>query len=166
MRPAATRRRAVWLLLLAFLCLGALAGCQDRFRIAVDPMRHRCLPYAVYLIDRGNVSPERDALFAFASIGLEPIFRDGTPFIKIMAGLPGDRVDVDATGIRVAGRPRGTVDSLVLARTGLSINAVTRHASIQPGRFLMLGTLPLSFDGRYWGDIAQGQLIARAYPLW
>ncbi|HOV56370.1 MAG TPA: S26 family signal peptidase [Rhodanobacteraceae bacterium] len=159
------RRNALRLLALVVAMIGAGLALESRYGVVVDPARVRCLPYRFYVMDKTDSHPVRNGYFAFHTRNLPP-FADGTPFIKQMAGMPGDLVEVDGATVRIAGIPWGAINPGVLQRAHLTREQILRHSAIAPGHFLMLGRLPESFDGRYWGDIAADQLVARVYPVW
>ena len=99
-------------LLKAALLTATLAFSIDyiakRYRLGIDWQVERCLPDTrAVLIDLRSDIPKRGGLIAFRGQGLEPLFADGTHMVKILVGLPGDRIEItpDRTtvnGIEVA----------------------------------------------------------------
>lgn len=149
---------------LGVLLIVALFG--TRYHLGFDSQDDRCLPdHWLYLIDRWDVQPERNNLYAFRGKGIEPIFPEGYGMLKKMVGMPGDEVSIDATNeVRING---------VVVASGLA--AAKRldrpdsdfygQGTIGPGRYWFTGETENSFDSRYWGTVADEQIIGRAYPL-
>ena len=127
----------------------------------------KCLPGTAYLISRSVPDKiQRGQVVAYASKGLAPLLADGREVVKIAAGVPGDVVKVDATGVSVNGRHWGPLNAAVMKKAGTSVNRVKRTYRLGPNQFLVLGTLSRTYDGRYWGPIERKQLIGTARVLW
>lgn len=135
---------------------------MNRFEFAIDPQNNQCLPpYRIYLIDRYDKEPLRGKPFAFKSEYIR-VYGKG---IKMVDGLPGDTVSVNAEETTVNGSMVG--EQLMLAKeSGHTEQTLTRSGKIEPGRIWLMGRTKLSFDSRYWGSIPQNQILGRAYPLW
>lgn len=148
-----------------------LAWFSGQYRIVYDSIKGaNCLPYSVFVVDLKNRSIRRGDYLAFVSRQMEPFYADGTPVVKLVAGVPGDHVQVNAAGVSVNGQQRGTLlhlqDGEKLWRMGRRLTDVARDEVIPPGRVWMMGTHPRSYDSRYWGYISDEQVIGRAIPLW
>ena len=171
MSAAAETRREPWArfalkagaLLVAFYAAGSYAG--ERFRIGIDPQINRCLPGTrAVLIDRHDRTPVRGALIAFKTRGLEPFFADGTTFVKVADGLPGDRVRVSEEAVTVNGTVVG--EGLALSATvGKPAAAFVRDAQVPAGAVWAMGRTADSYDSRYWGPVDDAQIVGRAYRL-
>jgi conjugal transfer pilin signal peptidase TrbI len=157
--------RAVLSLLLVLAVGGYVAA---RFRLGYDDQAHQCLPpYRWFLIDRADRTPRRGTLIAFAARGRQmgPYFRDGQIIVKRVAGIAGDRVEVGPEHVRVNDLPVG--DGLALARTlKRPPSAFLREEPVPAGHLWVMGATADSFDSRYWGFLAEGQVIGRAYAIW
>ena len=82
------------LMLLALLLAGN--WFMNRYRIGIDPQNEKCLPgYTVYLIDLNDRSLQKGAIYSFHAKNLQPLYKDGTRMVKILAGMPGDVVEID-----------------------------------------------------------------------
>ena len=116
----------------------------------------------LFVVDRHNKQVERGALVAFRTDErMTPWYSQGTIFVKQVAALPGDRVDVDEQGMHVNGRT--LADALLLTSTlNKPIEAFVRSDVVHPGQYWVLGTSPDSFDSRYWGPIRQDQIVGMA----
>ena len=85
---------------------------------------------------------------------------------KYLAAGPGDTVEV-TEDFRIL------VNDHLFARglphlTGLdpkALKAFIGRRVLMADQYWMLGTLPMSFDSRYWGPIHGDQIVGRAYVL-
>jgi len=144
-------------------------GIVDNYRIGLNGQTEelRCIEGKAFLLTKARVvRPERDGLYAYTSLGLGEILPDGTGIIKIAAGLPGDVVRVDATGIYINQTFWGPLNPITMAKTATKVSTVTKQYVIGDGQVLMLGTRPRSYDGRYLGPIETRRLIANVERLW
>ena len=138
----------------------------SRFSIAVDPQVVRCIPaYSIYLLDHKDVEPKRDALYAFTSKDLSPIYEAGTKMLKVMKGLPGDVVEIEGDTVNVNGKPVAFGLSLAEEKLGLKKESFSGKNTLGADQYWLFGTSHLSFDSRYWGGVKSEQIYARAYPL-
>lgn len=164
--PACWRRQRAARFLLVTACLLPLAGyLGERYRLGLDPQAVRCLPEVrAVLIDRWRRPGHRGDLVAFEARGLAPAFADGTLLVKLQAALPGDAVEVGPEGVRVNGRLAARGLELA-ARLGRPPAAFARRYRVPEGRFLPLGTAPLSLDGRYYGTVPFARVRGVAFRL-
>jgi len=92
------------------------------------------------------------------------------PLLKLLAGLPGDRVTVEDRGIAVT--PAGSAVACLWPHTrirttdshGRPVTSSLSGGRIPPGSALVLGTHPGSFDSRYFGLVPLASL-RRTVPL-
>jgi len=152
--------------LLSALVAAGVFALASRYSVAIAVQDALCLPpYRVWIIDKHATEPARGAIFAFKSRGLDPVFEDGTTIVKVLDGLPGDRVSVTEDSTRVNGQVVAT--GLQVARQyGIDPQRYVRQGVIEADRYWFFGRTADSFDSRYWGAVASDQLIGRAYPLW
>lgn len=138
---------------------------SSRFSIGIDPQENTCLPWRVFVIDKQSVVPERGGIFAFRSKDLRPFFKQGTHMIKVVDGLPGDRVKVTANQVLVNDVEVGA--GLMLAKPLKRLpSRFVREEIVPDSMYWFMGKTPDSFDSRYWGYVPKDDLIGRAYPLW
>jgi conjugal transfer pilin signal peptidase TrbI len=137
-----------------------------KFRVGVDGAENLCLPWRLYGIVLGS-RPEihRKDLIVFSSRG-ESHINDGLWLVKYAAAVPGDTVRVDATGIYINGTRWGPLNERVLRSASLSVSDVSVQYVVPDGKFVALGTLPLSYDSRYWGPVDMTSVRGRAFPIW
>lgn len=148
------------------IVVGGLAYyASSRYSIGIDPQENTCLPWRVFVIDKKDVDPERGAIFAFRAKDLRPFFKEGTHMIKVIDGLPGDRVQVTQEKVLVNGIEVGVGLSLAkpLKR---SPGRYVREEIVPESKYWFMGKTPDSYDSRYWGYVSTDDLIGRAYPIW
>lgn len=145
----------------------AFSWLQANWHLGVDIQTVQCLPYEFFLVrQKPPAEVERGKIYEYASTGLAPVVKDGTKMTKIAAGVAGDVVVVDARGIAINGQLWGPLNPEVMKKTGKTLDQVVARYVIPEGKVLMLGTLPRSYDGRYWGLIDTAQVQGRAIALW
>lgn len=129
----------------------------------------KCMPGTAFWVARENLEIgdiERGRIYSYRADGLLPLVPNGQLMGKVAAALPGDRVDVDADGVRINGKKWGDLSPIVLEKAKLTVEGVTRSFVVGPDEVLMLGTLPRSYDGRYWGPVKATQLVGRTWRIW
>jgi len=136
-------------------------------RVGISAQNIKCLPGTVFIARQSPPKAyQRGQTLAYRSHGLMPLLPDGYVVIKLVAGLPGDKVEVTPAGISINGTYWGPLNPAVLEKSGKTTESVTRSFKIPEGELLLLGTLPRSYDGRYWGTVKFEQVIGRAWMIW
>lgn len=149
------------------LAVGTWIGSRYRLGVVANIP---CLPARLYLYRLTSEELVRGDQAVFQTDGRTlPQFRVGAIFVKQVEGVPGDEVDIDASGrVRITGA-HGFVFESALEDGVLQIlgrkrgDFVTRY-QIPPGHYFVVGTLPHTFDSRYWGLVRREQL--RGKVLW
>lgn len=137
----------------------------NRFTIGIDPQRTVCLGYRIFIIDHHDQAPQQGKPFQFSAKHMAPFFHDGTPIVKIMAGVPGDRITVREDGVLINGQAAG--NGLDLAEIiGKPATRFLRDEFLGMNKYWFMGKTRDSFDSRYWGTVDTDQIVGRAYPLW
>lgn len=135
--------------------------------ISIDPQKIKCLPYLIYIQTKSVPDVvERGHIYTYRAKGLEPLLKDGSPMAKIAAAVPGDRVRIDATGVYINDEFFGPLNEYVIKKMKLDRAALYRSFVVPNGKYLMLGTLPQSYDSRYWGLVDTTQMQGSAFPVW
>lgn len=148
-----------WVLIFSWL--------EANWHVGVDIQEIQCLPYDFFMV--GQKVPamvERGKIYQYTASGLEPVVKDGTPMVKIAAAVAGDEVVVTADGVSINGTFWGPLNPIVLEKTGKTPTGVQASYVVPKGKVLMLGTLPRSYDGRYWGLVDSKQITGRALAIW
>jgi len=87
------------------------------------------------------------------------------PLVKRVAGLAGDMVCAEGAMVFINDKP--VAIRLQTDKEGRSLPAWEGCNLLQPGEvFLLMGSVPDSFDGRYFGPVGRRQIIGRLVPLW
>jgi len=172
--PIASRRRFLIQAAIVTVALWLpMEWFKAHYRIGIATQSSTCLPgWRVFLMDLDDRTPQRDTVYAFRTRGIAvtlpgglTLFRDGTEIAKIVAGLPGDTVEVGRDVTRVNGVVEG--EGLDLARTlKKQPEDFVRRDTVPAGHFLFMGRTRDSYDGRYWGYVGADQLVGRAYHLY
>lgn len=168
------------LIVLAVLLMLALPkllapALQTHYRIGLDLQTNKCLPYTLYAFRMGGVDPrlpegkrfslERGMMVAFTPQNNEMGIRalDGQRIVKIVAGLPGDTLEVRHDEAYINGKSWGKL--WLLSTLGKLPGSFDRKTIVPPGKVLLMGTLKTSYDGRYYGFIDQREIHAQAFAL-
>lgn len=151
---------------LSTLVGGSVYAAGSRWSIAIDAQENRCLPpYRIWLIDKQQTSPVQGETFAFLAQNLGPVFADGTKIVKVLEGMPGDRVSVSESKTSINGRTVA-MGLQVASDYGISPARYIREGRIPADGYWFFGRTADSFDSRYWGSVKRSQIVGRAYPIW
>lgn len=120
------------------------------------------LPYTLFLVHKG-APVERGQLMAFRWNGAGP-YPEGVTFVKIAAGVPGDRITREGRAFYI----NGAFVSIAKTRTRLGRPLEASSPGVlPPGYFFVAATHPDSLDSRYrmTGWIPQDRIVGRAYAI-
>lgn len=173
---SAQRRFARWALLATVIVFAggyvAEGWFSARWQIAFTPTKSLCLPWRVMLgdatfdgrVERGDLvwfHPDIETIQASSSATLP--FKTEHKFMKFVAGVPGDTVEVGPNGVWVAGRYWGELD--LLRKLKRDAEVYYRTEVVPPGHVFVMGSAPNSFDSRYWGPVPLERIIGRGEAL-
>lgn len=151
--------------ILSVAIIGLIEWFTAHYRIGIDGQEVRCLPdHSVFMVSLRDKEPARGEIIAYYARNLSPWFADGTLMAKIMTGMPGDRVKVDAGGVFVNGKKVAEGFPLAGALKKSEADFFTEY-TIPEHHYLMIAPAPESYDGRYWGLIKEDQIAGAATPL-
>lgn len=121
------------------------------------------LPQTCFLIKKGQFTPQRGDYMAFRWNGGEP-YKEGTPFTKIVVGLPGDEVTRKGLDFYVNGQYVGTAKTH--SKTGMPLEA-GRTGIIGEGQYYVMTPHLDSLDSRYTitGWVRKEAIIGQAYVV-
>lgn len=129
---------------------------KTQFGLFIDMAETRCLPERVYVgYPRTDILNRGDIVSFRANNRMMFDLMTGNRIAKIVAGVAGDYVKSNEMGTFVNGHKlgeRSPISIKNLAAKGKQPLDVDRV--LQPGEIFVLGTLPRSFDSRYWGVMA------------
>lgn len=157
-------------LVIAAIMLLVATAIDRTVRIGWDPQQASCLPWKFYLyspVDDVEV-PYRGQLVRVnlpkkgpgqLDKKLADRFAKGLPGggAKIVVGMPGDRIRIKNNWLVVNEEPWGFL--WLLPSLKLGDKALDTDYRIPAGEYLVLGTTPESYDGRYWGTIKQKDIL-------
>lgn len=158
------------LLVISAVMVGITAFFQSHIRIGWDPQKNSCLPWHFFIyspIDdvevprRGQlvrVNLPKHAPAAFPR-QLREALETGLPGggAKIVVGMPGDRIRIRNNWLVVNNEPWGFLWLMNTLR--LKDKQLDTDYRVPAGHYLVLGTQPESYDGRYWGVIPQKDIL-------
>ena len=166
---ASWEQRRTWaILVVVWSCafMGAAYFFQTHYYIGVDSQQYRCIDARLFVVDLNKRNPERDQIFAFYAANAEPVIKDGELLAKYIRGMPGDKVTI-------------TPDEKIYVNDKLIAEGMAHLHGLNPknarkffgsrvlgeDEYWVMGTLPLSFDSRYYGPIKESQIRGRAYAI-
>ena len=133
--------------------------------ISIDRQYYeKCLPYTLFVGDTEYTSDlNRGELAYFRSKKIEPSLEEDQLVVKIIGAIHGDRVEVRNNRLSINGVDYGALQ--LNESLGKKIGDYDRVIEIAEDELFMIGTLPGSFDSRYWGNIKKSQVVARGYAI-
>jgi len=142
------------------LLLGAV---ETRYHINITPQSVSCLPWYIFISD---LEPVSHPYLGEAVMAHTPKAFSNYRLGKLVIGLPGDHVRETRQGIWVNGHYWGRLWLYSwLAHGHHRIPKLPERFVIPKGKVLLLGTDPMSWDGRYWGLVPIRNLYGRIFPL-
>lgn len=133
---------------------------NTRFGVFLDVAETRCMPERVYLGYPRTEKLERGDIVSFRANNRQMFdLMTGNRIAKIIAGIPGDHVVSNRDGAFVNGVQVGERNPISLknlaakGKTPIDIDRV-----LLPGELFVVGTLPRSFDSRYWGVLPEASV--------
>lgn len=165
---AKTRGEPSWLRLamLASILVGLLAfqaygEALQRYRFAIN--QTESLPYWAFIADQSRRTPHRGELVAFVP-PKTPFYPEGMVFGKIVAGVPGDRIELRGREVFVAGKSVGLAKPR--SRTGLAVDPIAPGV-IPADHYFVMTPHPDSLDSRYAmiGLIPHARILGVAKPV-
>jgi conjugal transfer pilin signal peptidase TrbI len=147
------------------VAIASVTAFRQDHRIGVDLAAVRCLPWRLYFITYGQPQDLKIGDYvAFVPVGglMGPHF-EGKTVGKMIAGLPGDKFVVKGNIAYIGGRLIGELD--LTDKLGKKPGDFDRVDVVPPGKVLVVGTEPRSYDGRYWGFLDQKLIVGRVGPI-
>lgn len=143
----------------------ALHQVKQHWALTYSPEIRQSLSRSTFLVDLDNKSTERGQFIGFrVGPGLVR-YAEGTGFMKVLVGLPGDKLSVTATATFVNGvKVAGPLD--LTAELDRPAADFVRSETIPAGKLFVVGTQPKSYDSRYWGYVDTASVVGRGWPLW
>jgi conjugative transfer signal peptidase TraF len=147
-------------LLFSLLLLGVAIFLFSTSRLIVN--HSRSLPYHVLLLMKGGTFKRGDLI----AIEKEVAFLDHKNFLKKVAGIPGDKVEVKEDGVFIKGEQ---VAKVFIEKTSKGI-ALTRVKTqvLSKNTYFVVGVHERSLDSRYqeFGLVKKENIFGKAYPIY
>lgn len=174
--------------------LGVLVGCcgfalaalawSCPARLVVQGRPEHSVPFHVALRWNTPRDWERGQLVQFRVRDLRPYYPAGTVFTKVIAGIPGDRLQVDGWTFQINGAvvgrardtdsqgrpawlyvPERTSEGFCSSQTGEPAGSARVDCILPAETLFVLGVHERSFDSRYWGLVHGAEVTGRVVPL-
>lgn len=150
---------AVWAMVLVVIGSQAVLALLG-ISIGINPTASQ--PYRVLAVLRGRAF-ERGDLIAFRFEGSR-YYPAGTVFVKVVKGLPGDRLETREDHTVWLNGER--LDSIrATDSTGRRVEPFRFEGVIPENAYFLYSAAPNSYDSRYYGLVAKSQIIGRVMPL-
>jgi conjugal transfer pilin signal peptidase TrbI len=157
---------ALFYCIVALLVIAAVFNC----RLMFEAQKAACLPFTVAIVRYHHVDEfKRGDIVAFTPPDLQmgDMFKDKI-IVKMIGAIPGDSVVVKNEELSINGKVFGPLDIAAKAAKYMHRDASSfeRTEVVPPGKLLVVGTLPKTFDSRYWGFLAQDAVLGSVYPIY
>lgn len=128
-----------------------------------------CLPYKAMLLHQIKPATiQRGDFITFQPQQNRMTERfNGQYVTKMVGGIPGDTIKVAGGVLYINDRNFGQLDIADKAAKALHVDVskFERAEVVPAGYIFMVGTLPRSFDSRYWGFLPISEVVGTAYPI-
>lgn len=157
------RRPLVAVTLAAAAVAAAVVLFASPYLIQSISMTSTIEPGQYVLVDR--VGPSLGIQRGEVIVFYPPTSVSKTPFIKRVIGLPGDRVSISGGQVSVNGTPIAET-YLTPGTTTLAVHDGYDSLTVPAGSVFVLGDdRSESWDSRYFGPIADGSIVGRAWAI-
>jgi len=148
--------------------LGALGLVfNTQYGVFLDMAETRCLPEYLYVGYPREAELKRGDVVSFkANDQIMFNIMTGKRIAKMIAGMPGDHVVSNSSGLFINGKfiaKRHPISLKNLAAKGKQPMDMDRV--LAPGELVVIGTLPRSFDSRYWGVLPASTVDRMVKPI-
>lgn len=139
---------------------------QTHYWLGIDSQRVKCIDATVFVISVKKSMPQRDQLFAIEARNTEPVIKNGKMMAKYIRGLPGDKVTITPDEkIYVNDKLIATGMAHLHGANPKDMRKFFGSRVLGDDEYWVMGTLPLSFDSRYYGPVKSDQIKGRAYVI-
>lgn len=150
--------------LIIFIVL-AFVYFASRYTLSFNVATSDCLNSRVFLIDKWDKRIAPDRLLAFTMHVENGLFETGRVWVKNVAAVGGQTVNVSLNSVEVGEREYELVASYILNRLGKPIGQLQTQWELADDELFMIGETLTSFDSRFWGPIKRQDAIGRAYAI-
>ncbi len=150
---------AVWAMVIVVIGSQAVLALLG-ISVGINPTASQ--PYRVLAVLRGR-SFERGDLIAFRFAGSR-YYAEGTVFVKVVKGLPGDRLEIRED--RTVWLSGARLDSVRATDSkGGAVVPFRFDGVIPENAYFLYSAAPNSYDSRYYGLVTKSQILGRVVPL-
>ncbi|MBU2959149.1 S26 family signal peptidase [Paracoccus sp. 1_MG-2023] len=152
------------------------AYASQRYVIGLDTQDTRCLDEWFFVIDTwARPSAAEVRLNDYIAVALTPEqtpphakWKPGHVMVKrAVATRAGDRIEISGTGAMFSHGAEAWRHGTALEAApalGLDVAALTREIVLEEGELFLMGDHPMSYDGRYYGQVDEEQIVGAV--LW
>lgn len=151
--------------LLLFLTMSSIQQSLPPYRIIIGLQEVSCLPWKVFFWKKPDtVAFNRFDPVLFSARGMGPYIPDGMPVIKLVAGVPGDRVKIKEGKLYINDRFLDDLNDGIRAFKKPT-NYWDKEYVLGDDEVFMFGSEPRSYDSRYWGPYPKHLVRGRVSAL-
>lgn len=146
---------------------GLVYGFSDNFGLYLDTAETRCLPETVYVgYPRSSQLKHGDVVSFIATDTQMFGIYTGKRIAKVITGMTGDTIRSDESGVWVNGKQIALRSDVTLAKLQVrSLAPLNINRKLEVGELFVMGTMPRSFDSRYWGVLHDSDVERLVKPL-
>ncbi|MCD9476333.1 hypothetical protein GLP21_18465 [Photobacterium carnosum] len=146
------------------LVLSISAFC-NRYTIIPPTGSVPCISGLVFLLDRHDMNIHEGDLVTFLAKNTQ-LFANDTVFTKLVVGDAGDEVKVNRNSVSNAGKVWNTDITVAAQVLKMPLDKLSRTERIKENHLFAIGTLPGSYDSRFWGEVnIEEQVVGKTYVL-
>ena len=136
-----------------------------RFLVSVDDQDfEKCLPYTIFIGDKKKkLSLEKGDIAFIKSREIKPFLEEGKLIAKVIAAVYGDKVEVKDDKLFINHEYYGELHLHETLKKPKGF--YDKEFALEEDEYFVIGTLPGSYDSRYWGPISKSQVVAKGYAV-
>lgn len=138
---------------------------SSNYALFIDTQDERCLPYKYYLFNKNISEITKGEIYSFKSHGIE-LFDNGVNFGKIVVGVSGDKVNINKYGVFINDKLIDESPLVHAKKLNKKESVYYTEYVIPENKFFMFGSMPKSYDSRYYGLVDKENFTGRLYPVW
>ena len=154
---------AGFILLVALIYIGK-EPLGERYKIVFA--RSGCLPWSVYFYNKKQTPRPLKVgdIVIGKAVKMEPVLKDGETIVKMVIGLPSDKVEIKDGKLTINGYYWANTD-YATQKHGKSPKHYDTSYTIPDGELFLYGKAKNSYDSRYWGTYPQDNVYGIVRPL-
>lgn len=151
----------------SLVTVGAFMWFTHNYAVGFDIQKGSySINHRIVLIDKHDATVKRGGYMAFKAARMIAPFVDGQTVVKVVSGLPGDKIQLSSDGLFINGEFKGApLPFLESKQTGEKVYVKDFTGQVPDGHYFVTGTNPRSYDSRYWGFVEPERIIGKAHGL-